>query len=369
MSGRLRVVASPAFKTRGLNPYNWLLYTHLQALDVDVQEYSPGRLLAGGCDVWHLHWPEKPLNDPSAVRALTGVLGLLIMIRVARLRGIKVLWTIHNLAAHEERHPRLARWFRRALVREIDGYISPTKAGKAIALRTHPELGRVPGFVVAHGHYRDVYADHMDRAHARQHLGLDPNALVLAFVGQVRPYKGVEALCRAVRSLLNQEVHLLVAGAASDEMATALRAAAGDDPRITFHFAFIQDADLHVYLRAADLVVLPYIDVLNSGSALLALSFDVPILVPSTPTLRELGDAVGPEWAFTYDGAVNAGALSHAVDMLRSTRRVGRPPLDAMAWPVIARQTLHAMQAIASPAAGAFMSRAETPSTDMTASH
>jgi glycosyltransferase involved in cell wall biosynthesis len=362
MSARIRGLASPAFSTRGRNPYNWLLYTHLQALDVEVEEYSRRRLLAGGYDVWHLHWPEAPLNEPSAVRALAGVLELLFMLRVARRRGTKVLWTIHNLSAHEERHPRLARWFARAFVRQVDGYISLTKAGQTLALHKYPQLGRVPGFVMPHGHYRTVYPDHLDRAAARTRLGLGPRAVVLAFVGQLRRYKGVEALCRAFRTLRNDEIHLLIAGAATDDMAAAIRAAAGDDPRITLHPAFIQDADLHVYLRAADLVVLPFVDVLNSGSALLALSFDVPILVPSTATLRELRDAVGSEWVFTYDGCITTNALSGAIDALQSTRRVGRPPLDSMAWPTIARQTLNAMRAIARPAERAQLSLSGSPS-------
>lgn len=362
MSAGLRVLASPAFSTRGRNPYNWLLYTHLQALDIEVEEYSRRRLLAGGYDVWHLHWPEAPLNEPSTARALAGVLELLVMLRIARRRGTKVLWTIHNLSAHEERHPRLARWFARVFVRHIDGYISLTKTGQALALQKYPRLDQVPGFVVPHGHYRDVYPDHLDRAAARTRLGLAPHAVVLAFVGQLRRYKGVEALCRTFRTLRNENARLLIAGAATDDMAAAVRAAAESDPRITFHPAFVQDADLHVYLRAADLVVLPFVDVMNSGSALLALSFDVPILVPSTATLRELRDAVGSEWVFTYDGGITTGTLSGAIDAVPSTRRVGRAPLDSMAWPTIAQQTLNAMRAIARPAERARLSLSGSPS-------
>ena len=362
MTARLRVLASPAFSTRGRNPYHWLLYTHLQACGVAVEEYSRKRLLVGEHDLWHLHWPEAPLNEPGAARALAAVLDLLLMIRVARRRGIKVIWTIHNLCPHEQRYPRLARWFGRRFVRQIDGIINHTQAGELLALQKYPELARLPRFIVPHGHYRGVYADQLDRADARKRLGVDPHAVVLAFVGQVRRYKGVEALCRTFRNLQNKEVRLLIAGAAAGDMAAAINAAAGDDPRITLDLRFLQDADLHVYLRAADLVVLPYIDILNSGSALLALSFDAPILVPSTETFRELQGTVGAEWVFTYDGSVTTGSLADAINRLHSTRRVGRPALDSMAWPTIAQQTLEAMLAVVTPAQRARLSLSDLPS-------
>jgi glycosyltransferase involved in cell wall biosynthesis len=277
------------------------------------------------------------------------VVELLLMMVVAKVRRTKVLWTIHNLSAHEERHPRLARWFARALVRMINGYVCLTRPGQALALQRYPGLARLHGFVVPHGHYRDVYPDRLDRTQARARLGLQSDAVVFVFVGQVRPYKGVDCLCRAFREVRSDRARLVVAGSAEDNMAAAVRAAAGDDARITFEFAFIQDADLQVYLRAADLVVLPYVDVLNSGSALLALSFDVPILVPGTTTFQELREAIGTAWVLTYDGPITAHALSAAMAAVQSTPRVGRPVLDSLAWPRIAQQTLDAMLAVAAP--------------------
>jgi beta-1,4-mannosyltransferase len=43
-------------------------------------------------------------------------------------------------------------------------------------------------------------------------------------------------------------------------------------------------------MRAADLIALPYKEILNSGSAILALSFDRPILVPAAGALAELSE-------------------------------------------------------------------------------
>ncbi|MDY7008651.1 MAG: hypothetical protein SWX82_33215 [Cyanobacteriota bacterium] len=52
-----------------------------------------------------------------------------------------------------------------------------------------------------------------------------------------------------------------------------------NDSRIKLKFGFVPDKKLQEYFRAANFVVLPFKDILNSGNALLALSFDCPVLV------------------------------------------------------------------------------------------
>ncbi len=46
----------------------------------------------------------------------------------------------------------------------------------------------------------------------------------------------------------------------------------------------------------SELVVLPFVEMTNSGSMLLALSLDRPVLVPRLPVTEELADEVGPGW-------------------------------------------------------------------------
>ena len=67
-----------------------------------------------------------------------------------------------------------------------------------------------------------------------------------------------------------------------------------------------------MYLPATDLVVLPYRDILNSGSAVLALSFDRPVLVPRRGSLGDLQNHVGRQWVRTYEGDIGAAELEAA---------------------------------------------------------
>jgi glycosyltransferase involved in cell wall biosynthesis len=126
-----------------------------------------------------------------------------------------------------------------------------------------------------------------------------------------------------------------------------LRRLAAADERVRLHLRFLDDEDLQYYLNATDLVVLPYRQVLNSGSALLALSFDRPVLVPRLGALEELQRTVGDAWVRTYRGAFTTDALDEALAWALA-RRPGPAPLDGLAWEGIAEATLAAFEMVAS---------------------
>jgi glycosyltransferase involved in cell wall biosynthesis len=99
--------------------------------------------------------------------------------------------------------------------------------------------------------------------------------------------------------------------------------------------------------RAADLVVLPYRETLNSGTAMLALSFDRPVLAPALGALSELGTEVGEDWVRTYTGDLNSSELQAALTWALDKKRPNSAPLTKFGWPAIARKTEAAFQAIA----------------------
>jgi glycosyltransferase involved in cell wall biosynthesis len=348
-SAQLRVLAWPGLGARAKNPYTWLLYTHLAALGVRVRDFTPARALRGGYDILHMHWPEKALNARSLPGRVAGAAAALAMLDAAHLHRARVVWTAHNAWPHESRHHRLEDWYWSAVVRRVDGVIHPSAAGRRAAETRYPELVRRPQAVVPMGLYRGAYPDTISRAAARDSFGIPDGARVIAFLGLVRPYKDVPGLIRAVRTLPPESgsVVLLVGGAPhTPELAEEVRRAAGGDRRVHLTLQHVPDDDIQRYLRAADLVVLPFRDITNSGSALLALSFDRPVLVPARGAMGELQDLAGADWIRTYEGELTPDVLARALDWAVS-RSVppGAAPLEALEWPEIARQTLSAYRA------------------------
>ena len=343
----LRVLAWPGLGARAKNPYTWLLCSHLSAIGVRVRDFTPARALRGGYDVLHVHWPEKALNAESLLGEAAGAAAALALLEAAHLHGARVAWTVHNARPHESRHPKLEEWFRSAVVRRVDTVIHPSLAGQQAVEALYPELARRPHAVVPLGHFRGSYPDTVSREEARAAFGIPDGARVVAFLGLVRAYKNVPHLVRTVRALPPEagEVILLVGGAPHPAaLAAEVREAAGADPRVRLALDHVPDELVQRYLRAADLVVLPFRDITNSASAVLALSFDRPVLVPARGAMGELQELAGADWVFTYDEELTPDLLARALDWA-GERPTSAPRLDALEWPEIARQTLTAYRA------------------------
>ncbi|HEY4810102.1 MAG TPA: glycosyltransferase family 4 protein [Solirubrobacteraceae bacterium] len=97
--------------------------------------------------------------------------------------------------------------------------------------------------------------------------------VVLCF-GLMRPYKGIEELLEAWRGIDGAE--LWIAGAPRMDI-SALRSAA--PPGVRFVPRFITDDELPAFFQRADLVVLPYREIDQSGVLFTALAFGKPLLL------------------------------------------------------------------------------------------
>ncbi len=317
----LRVLESFRTPRTTTNPYLVLLARSLSAGAV-VETFSWRRALAGRYDVLHVHWPEVVVERGDPVRALAAsALFVAVLVR-CRLARIPVVRTAHNLRPHEDQP-----WWTRFAVRRCDRW-----ATWWIRLNeTTPTPAGVPVSTIVHGHYRDWFADAAPA---------EPVPGRLLSFGLVRPYKGVEHLIDVVRGLDRSDVGLLVAGRpASAEVAVAVRRAAGADRRILLRLEHVPDADLAGEIRAAELVVLPYREMHNSGAVLLALSLDRPVLVPANAVTDALAEEVGAGWVQRFSAELGADDVETALDAVRSVRGLV-PDLSRRDWGLLGEEHL-----------------------------
>lgn len=340
----LKVMAWPAFKNRQQNPYNYLLYTKLQELGVQVEEFSHKKAWQTSPDILHLHWPEFQYESLKLSVARSTM--LLLLLRKLRAFKTKIIWTAHNLAPHDLHHPRLNEWFWNQFLPLLDGSIFLSEASRELAYATHPKLQQAQSFLVPHGHYRDIYPAPTPKEKARESLKLPQDTFVLLFVGAVRRYKGVLSLLQSYRQTQSPRTLLLIAGSAREpEYERELRIAAEGDNRIRLDLRFLSDEEMGLHLSAADLVVLPYQKILNSGSALLALSYSRPVLVPAQGSMQELQAQVGESWTNTYHDELNPQRLEQAISWAQSNNETVAP-LEEFAWDKLAQQTLQAYETL-----------------------
>jgi beta-1,4-mannosyltransferase len=343
----MRVLAYPGFEVGELNPYTRLLYENIRKNVVDIVDFSARRALLGRYDIFHLHWPEYYVAQKSTFKAVVGSFGLLFLVSWARLRGAKVVWTVHNLESHRQTRPRAEKLYWKAFTRLVDGYFALTSGGYEAARERFPPLRSVPGFIVPHGHYRGAYPNSVSRAEARLRLGISDSAKAAVFFGNIARYKNVSALIRAFRKLDMPEAVLRVVGDCKGQLdPKTLEVEAASDPRIDIRLGFVPSEEVSYLFSASDLVVLPFAEILNSGSALLALSFNRPILVPAKGAMSELQQSVGAEWVQMYEGDLTSIHLAKALAWATNAERPKVAPLDDLGWEKLGAKTLEAYKAL-----------------------
>ena len=320
------------------NPYLVQLLAELPA-DVRASTFTWGRALRGRYDVFHVHWPEKLLRGSSRSRTLARRAATAALILRLRLRRTAVVRTLHNATPHEAggRVERvLLRWMDRRTTLFVR--LNPTTPLPVDAAPGTPVV------TIAHAHYRDWFARHPRGAAV-------PGRVL--FFGLVRPYKGVEELLAAFHDLADEGVSLRVVGHPEDAaLGRSVAEQAAADARIGVRLEYVDDETLAAEISAAQLVVLPYRHLHNSGAALLALSLDRPVLVPAGTTATELAAEVGSPWVPAFSGVIDAADLAAALattvpgnlpgDLPGNppgdlpADLPGRPDLSARDWAVVA---------------------------------
>lgn len=317
-----RLVVLQSFPTprSTTNPYLIQLQQALGEAGVDVLTFSWQRALLGRYDVFHVHWPEILVDGRSPLKK--AVRQALFVLFQLRLSATQTPWvrTLHNLelpSGLSQREIWLLRWAERRTTLWIT--LNPTSTLSNTKAPPH-----TPTVLVPHGHYRDWFASFPRSERVAGRFG---------FFGLIRRYKGVEGLVTAFRQLSDPQVSLRVAGRpSSQDLVDEITELAHDDPRIGFHFEFLSDAELVAAASSAELVVLPYREMHNSGGALAALSVDSPVLVPDNATTRDLATEVGAPWVQTFSGELSDADLTRALAAVRDRDPHARPDLSARDW-------------------------------------
>jgi beta-1,4-mannosyltransferase len=346
----LRVLAWPAFRKRAANPHAALLAAELQNLGVDIDDWTPWRALSRNVDLWHIHHPDTVVYPRSLWRCFIGTVVFALLLKVASWRRIRVIWTIHDFDNNDGLHPQLEKQFWRYYIPAVDGFICLTEGSITPARKRFPQLASVPGFAVEHGHYLDAYPAGLTREQARQQLDIPAEATVLLHFGLMRPYKNVPHLIDTFKQLNDPNSILLLAGEPYDqEIETTIRERSGNCPQVRLALHWVPPDQVQVYFAASDLVVLPYRRILNSGAALLALSFARPILVPALGNMREQQQRFGKQWIRIYEGELDSEILAGASQSC-GTPSDTAPNLARLGWHDIAERTLQIYNAVLSTA-------------------
>src|SRR5262249_46790910 len=127
--------------------------------------------------------------------------------------------------------------------------------------------------VIPFGINNTVPTTALTRKDAKQRLGLGDYEVAALFFGQIAPYKGLEYLVSALPEIAGHSpgFRLVIAGKVKKgweqywEQVHRILAAEGMGKRAILKIEHIPDEDIEVYFKAADVLVIPYTHIYQSG--------------------------------------------------------------------------------------------------------
>lgn len=144
--------------------------------------------------------------------------------------------------------------------------------------------------IIKHGGYLDHIGPRPAKEKLRSELGLEEDAKYILFFGQIKKVKGLDILLEALGKVPD-DIKLIIAGkpwkddfSDYDELIEKCRL----ENRVIKIIRFIEDHEREKLFFAADVNVLPYRIIYQSGVLLMAMSHGLPVIASDLPANKEI---------------------------------------------------------------------------------
>ena len=156
--------------------------------------------------IFHFNWILNLASD-IRVRNYIATYAFIIWIRILKLTGGHLVWTIHNIVPHECKNERLVIHLRNILIRNCDRIIIHSKETIKIlhGVLSEQRIDNVVRYI-PHGHYIDDYIE--TEKNCRESLNIAEDEFVFLFLGLIREYK-VKSLSRKKKEQLVKKARVL----------------------------------------------------------------------------------------------------------------------------------------------------------------
>ena len=246
--------------------------------------------------------------------------------------------TAHDVLPREPRRGQIDA--ARRLLQNMDAVVVHSQRGAA-RLRDELDVEARRVHVIPHGAF-DYLTRLPDEVSLPAELAAVRGPVILCF-GLVRPYKGIDVLLEAFRAVRGAE--LWVVGMPRMDMAPLRRLAERAPGTVRFVERFVSDPELPAFFRRADIVVLPYREIDQSGVLYTALAFAKPLVLSRIGGFVELCERhraarlVSPGDPASLAGALN-GLLLDPEARARLAAAAAEAAAGPYSWDTVAEHTL-----------------------------
>lgn len=270
------------------NPYQKLMIRGLgENQDLAVRNGVKGRffgILKTALFQWpdfiHFDWETSYYFRRNKFLIILNVPWFFIQILIVKyLFRCRLVWTPHNVVPHDAKFMKAHKLCRSFFAHEVE-WIRLFDADTSDRALRQFNVHRSKFKIVPEGSYVGYYPNDIDSFSARNLLGVSQQKKVFLYFGLIKPYKGILELLKSFSLMENhKEYELLIVGKSMDSgYLEELLGNVSEGVRIIE--GFVKESEVQNYFNAADIVVLPFEKIENSGSVILAMGFGKPIIAP-----------------------------------------------------------------------------------------
>lgn len=212
-----------------------------------------------------------------------------------KLAGKKIAFTAHNVNAG--RRDRTDSWLNRITLKcqymLADHIFVHTRKMKDELVGDFGVAGDKVT-IIPYGINNAVPFSELTRQQARQTLGLHDDEKAILYFGAIKQYKGLEDLVAAFRHIAPRgDYRLIIAGERKkghEQYWRSIQQAIERDPnrkKVLQKIDFIPDSEIEIYFKAADVAVLPYTEIFQSGILFLAYAYGLPVIATDVGSFSE----------------------------------------------------------------------------------
>lgn len=230
-------------------------------------------------DVLHIQW------------VILSPLDYLILKQIKKKYGVRIVQTIHDILPFNEHF--YDKYYHKKIYALSDALIIQAEGNIQRFNELFPEDKDKVHLIPLGNSNQFVKEGNGQRL--REKYEISDSDFVLLFIGQIKKVKGVDVLLRAFKRVIAQhdDIKLIIAGNPWKDDVGEYQGLIDEikeknTNQLITDFRFIPDEEIADYYDVADVVVLPYTDVYQSGVIRLTYSYKKPVIATKLPAFMEI---------------------------------------------------------------------------------
>jgi len=213
-----------------------------------------------------------------------------------KILGKKLIFTAHNVnAGQRDRNNNLMnRLTLKFMYKIFDKIIVHTNKMRYQLIEDF-NIDENKVIAIPYGINNVVYKSDLTRLQARKKFQLKSDMKTLLFFGYITPYKGLEYLILALAKLKEyiNDFKLIIAGKidinCEKYWGNILKIIEENDvwDYIIQKIGFVPDEDIEIYFKAADILILPYDFIFQSGPLFMSYNFGLPVIATDVGSFKD----------------------------------------------------------------------------------